>query len=166
MQEYKAPEYPVQPCRLFLAGSIEMGRAVQWQEEVVNHFKNWNNLNIMNPRRDNWDSSWKQSIGNPDFREQVNWELNMLQQADVVAVYFDKDTMSPITLLELGLHARDQKLVVCCPDGFWRQGNVEIVCNRFAIPFSKHIRGMTIQLQQAIEDFWSGWPVKWTSNIS
>jgi hypothetical protein len=41
--------------------------------------------------------------------------------------------MSPVTLLEMGLHARSKKLVVCCPDGFWRKGNVDIVCERYGI---------------------------------
>ena len=26
------------------------------------------------------------------------------------------------------------RLIVCCPDGFWRQGNVDIVCVRYGIP--------------------------------
>jgi hypothetical protein len=30
--------------------------------------------------------------------------------------------------------ARSGKLVVGCPPGFYRRGNVEIVCERFAIP--------------------------------
>ena len=44
-------------------------------------------------------------------------------------------TKSPITLLELGLHAgkNPQKLVVCCPDGYWRKGNVDIVCRRCGV---------------------------------
>jgi len=48
-------------------------------------------------------------------------------------MYFDKNTKSPITLLELGLFARSGKLVVCCPDGFWRKGNVAIVCERYRV---------------------------------
>ena len=38
-----------------------------------------------------------------------------------------------ITLLELGLFARSGKLIVCCPDGFWRKGNVEVVCARYNV---------------------------------
>jgi hypothetical protein len=36
-------------------------------------------------------------------------------------------------LLELGLFARSGKMVVCCPGGYWRRGNVQIVCKRFGI---------------------------------
>ncbi|OAL42594.1 hypothetical protein IQ07DRAFT_669236, partial [Pyrenochaeta sp. DS3sAY3a] len=51
-------------------------------------------------------------------------------------MYFDPhpEKLSPITLLELGHHAKDRKLIVCCPDGFLRKGNVQIVCERFGIP--------------------------------
>ncbi len=89
---------------------------------------------ILNPRRDNWDSSWKQSISNPKFCEQVNWELDAIENSDIIAMYFDPSTKSPITLMELGLIiGRDliyQNLLVCCPDGFYRKGNVEILCKR------------------------------------
>jgi hypothetical protein len=36
-------------------------------------------------------------------------------------------------LLELGLYAPSGKMVVCCPEGFYRRGNVQIVCDRFGI---------------------------------
>ena len=49
-------------------------------------------------------------------------------------MYFDPNTKSPISLLELGLFAQSKKLIVCCPEGFWRKGNVDIVCDRYNIP--------------------------------
>lgn len=37
--------------------------------------------------------------------------------------------------MELGLCAGlfPEKVIVICPDGFWRKGNVDIVCERFGI---------------------------------
>ena len=54
-------------------------------------------------------------------------------QSDYVIMYFDRAT--PITLLELGLLAsmRPQKVLVVCPDGYWRKGNVDVVCDRYGI---------------------------------
>lgn len=49
-------------------------------------------------------------------------------------MYLDPNTKSPISLLELGLHANSKKLWVVCPDGFWRKGNVEVVCSLYDIP--------------------------------
>lgn len=130
----KPPE-PVQAQgpTLFLAGSIEMGQAQDWQSLVIGAFAEVP-IVILNPRRDEWDASWEQSIHFPLFREQVEWELAGLEQADLIAMYFAPATRSPITLLELGLFAQSGKLLVCCPDGFWRKGNVEVVCNRYGVP--------------------------------
>ncbi len=134
MREVKAPSRPEFDIRIFLAGSIEMGKAEQWQERIVNAMSDASNLVILNPRRDDWDSSWEQRADNPQFFEQVSWELDMLDAADIVVMYLAPGTKSPISLLELGLCARSGKLKVCCPKGFWRRGNVEVVCRRNHIP--------------------------------
>jgi len=114
---------------VFLAGSIEMGTAEPWQERLVNEFKD-TDIRFLDPRRDDWDSSWVQEASNPQFAQQVNWELDALDYSDLIVFYFDPNTKSPITLMELGLYATSGKVIVCCPDGFWRKGNVEIVCQR------------------------------------
>ena len=118
---------------IFLAGSIEMGGAEDWQSRVERELADTTAV-ILNPRRDAWDASWEQSIDHALFREQVEWELEAQERATMILMYFAPDTRAPITLLELGLFARSDKLVVCCPDGFWRKGNVEIVCARYRVP--------------------------------
>ena len=118
---------------LFLAGSIEMGQAPPWQH-LVERALEADAVTILNPRRDEWDASWEQSIANPQFAAQVRWELEAQERADCIAMYFAPGTQAPITLLELGLLARTGKLVVCCPPGYWRKGNVDIVCHHYQIP--------------------------------
>lgn len=115
---------------VFLAGSIDMGNAEDWQSRFENAsmLEDIPHACVLNPRRDDWDSSWEQSIDNPQFRGQVEWELDGMAQADVIAMYFAPGSKAPISLLELGLHARDKKLIVLCPQGYWRKGNVDIVC--------------------------------------
>jgi len=49
-------------------------------------------------------------------------------------MYFDPATHAPITLCELGLLARSGRLLVACPDGYFRKGNVEVVCARYSVP--------------------------------
>jgi len=44
---------------------------------------------------------------NEHFVEQVTWELNALAYADLILMYFDPRTKSPITLLELGCFSKD-----------------------------------------------------------
>jgi hypothetical protein len=116
---------------VFLAGSIEMNLAEKWQDRIVNELKD-SNFCFLNPRRDDWNDSWVQSIDNDEFRRQVEWELDGLERADLIVIYFDKDTKSPITLLELGLF-KTKPMIVCCPEGFYRKGNVDIVCKRYDI---------------------------------
>ena len=117
---------------IFLAGSIEMGKAENWQQRIERELSKVDGV-ILNPRRDDWDSSWIQSIDNPQFREQVEWELCALEGSTLIAMYFDPTTKSPISLLELGLYAKSKKMIVCCPEGFWRKGNVDIVCHQYGI---------------------------------
>jgi hypothetical protein len=118
---------------IFLAGSIEMGQAENWQAQFERELADLD-VTLLNPRRDGWDATWVQSICNPQFREQVDWELAGLELATIVAMYFAPTTKAPITLLELGLVASSGKLIVCCPDGYWRKGNVEVVCHRYGVP--------------------------------
>ena len=124
--------------KIFLGGSIEMGKAIDWQRELIERLKD-EMITFLNPRRSDWDSSWAQEITNPQFKEQVDWELNGLETADIIVMVFDPNTMSPISLLELGLHASSEKMVVICPEGFWRKGNVDIVCEKHNIKQVKDI---------------------------
>ncbi|MFZ5439767.1 MAG: nucleoside 2-deoxyribosyltransferase domain-containing protein [Myxococcota bacterium] len=118
---------------VFLAGSIELGTAEDWQTRATTVLEDLGVV-VLNPRREAWDVSWEQRARFPPFREQVEWELDALGRADLVLMHFEPATKSPVTLLELGLFAASGKLVVSCPDGFWRKGNVEIVCERFHVP--------------------------------
>lgn len=127
---------------IFLAGSIEMGKAENWQEHLEKELQKLGEVCVLNPRRDDWNSSWKQEIGNEPFYQQVNWELNGLEAADLIVFYFSPETQSPVTMLELGLFARSGKLVVCCPEGFWRKGNIDIVCKRYGIQMVDSLEGL------------------------
>lgn len=57
----------------------------------------------------------------------------MFEATDVIAMYMDRESQAPIGLLELGLFARSGKMIVACEEGFWRRGNVQVVCQRFGI---------------------------------
>lgn len=129
---------------IFLAGSIDMGTAVNWQDELVTRLLDYDGY-LYNPRRDDWDSSWEQNIQNKQFREQVEWELDAMDAADLIIYYFAKDSKSPITLLELGLHKEDN-IIVCCPEGFYRKGNIDIICNRYNIAECKTLNELVIQI--------------------
>jgi hypothetical protein len=116
---------------IFLAGSIEEDKAVNWQKSCEKELSE--KYILLNPRRESWNSSWKQTIENPQFKEQVNWELNALEKADIIIMHFANNTKSPISLLELGLFAHSGKLKVVVESNFWRKGNIDIVCQKYNI---------------------------------
>ena len=125
------PAEHVRP-RIFLGGSIDMGRAADWQTELV---KSLGDLDVLflNPRQPDWNPAWKPVADEPEFRRQVEWELAALEAADIIVMYFAPGSQSPVNLLEMGLHARGGKLILLCPEGFWRKGNVDITAQRYGV---------------------------------
>jgi hypothetical protein len=156
MEVIKAPLMPTwnldKDTTVFLAGSIEMGAAEDWQSVIPELFKDRDTLTFLNPRRDDWDASWEQKESNPQFSKQVNWEMNMLDLCDIIFMYFSPETKSPISLLELGLYANSKKMIVCCPDEFWRKGNVDIVCSRYNIPVYNTLEAAIGRLRTELKD--------------
>lgn len=119
--------------KVFLGGSIDMNKAERWQEKIVQYLDD-EDLLFLNPRRNDFDPSLEQSIHCKEFVEQVEWELSALEKSDMIIFYFDPNGKAPVTMLELGLYCKsNKKIIVCCRDGFWRKGNVDIVCNRYGI---------------------------------
>lgn len=137
LHTYHAPEpIKLHATNSFLAGTIDMGNSVDWQQEFITTIKPFcegKDIAIFNPRRKEWDSSWEQTIENEQFNKQVNWELDALEKADYIVMFLERNSKSPISLLELGLFADSGKLLVCCEEGFWRKGNLDIVCKRKGI---------------------------------
>jgi len=130
----QAPDpIPADGPLLFLGGSIDEGAAVHWQQQMIAALADTDWV-ILNPRRDDWNENWIQDKSDSQFRAQVEWELDGLARADHVFMYFHPGNRSPISLLELGLMVHRRQLTVCCPPGFWRKGNVDVVCDRFDIP--------------------------------
>mgnify|MGYP001605977377 CR=1 FL=1 len=150
---YTAPEINVDSIKyeksIFLAGTIEMGNSHDWQKEACELIemqldqRSFKKICIYNPRRTKWESNLEQSIYNMIFNQQVNWELDCLDKSTHIIMYFDKNSKSPISLLELGLFAKSGKLHVICPEGFYRKGNIDIVCNNYRIPQYESLKELT-----------------------
>jgi hypothetical protein len=134
---FTAPELLIKKNKqtLFLAGSIEMGKAEKWQDTVIADWEISFHYDIYNPRRDDWNDGWTQEYNNLQFRDQVIWEQTAIANADIVAFYFADGTSSPITLLELGqCIGAKKKCIVRCTQDFWRHGNIQIMCHLNGIP--------------------------------
>lgn len=111
---------------LFLAGSIEEGKAPKWQDKAID-FLEKENIIILNPRRDNWsDLSDKAMI------EQIKWEHDALQIADYRLFNFCPDTISPITLMELGwMLPWGKENIIVCPKDYKRYMNVKVFTDKY-----------------------------------
>ena len=139
-------EYNGAAPKVFLAGSIEQGAAVEWQEQVAKTLEG--RYVVLNPRRDDWDSTWEQSRDNENFVEQVEWELRHISIADIVLFYFQAGTKSPISIGEfyflLSHFSIGQcKMVVYVEEGFWRKGNIDVMCDIYGVPQVDSLLGLS-----------------------
>ncbi len=130
---YPPNPIPAEGNIIFLAGSIEQDLAENWQENLIKHIDD-SDVVILNPRSKDPNINWRDEVEDPLFLEQVEWVLKGQERADLLVMYFDPKTQSPISLLELGLFAQTKKMLVCCPKGYFKKGNVDIVCRRYHIP--------------------------------
>jgi hypothetical protein len=125
---YQPPQHKT---GLFLAGSIENGKAEMWQDKAFHSLVDYE-LDIYNPRLDAWDSSLEYDSSNDILRHQIIWEQKHIEHVNHVLFYFDPNTTSPITLLELGqciqASKRGKNVIVICPKGYYRYVNVEVTC--------------------------------------
>ncbi|WP_025740550.1 nucleoside 2-deoxyribosyltransferase domain-containing protein [Aquimarina pacifica] len=120
---------------VFLAGSVQSADVTEkWRTRVIKKLSD-EKVTLIDP-------VWVHNGANLDYNDtrdttkinkQVGWELDALERVDMVIMYLDEASKSPISLLELGLYAQSGKLVVCCADGFWRKGNVDVVCERYGV---------------------------------
>ncbi|KAJ5093560.1 hypothetical protein N7456_009421 [Penicillium angulare] len=118
---------------IFLAGSTNRVANYDWRE-VLSAALSDLPVTIYNPNRADWDSSWREEVSFVPYREQVEWELEKQDIADFVIIYFHPATQASVSLLEFGLCARTPgKAIVVCPEGYWKRGNVQIVCGKYGI---------------------------------
>ena len=117
----------------------------------------------MNPLRRDWDSSWREHIEEPKFVEQVSWELNALEKADIVVFNFPTGYLpdgrpkeAPVTLLELGFVAgmvgRGMKVVICCSEGYTKRGNVQILGQKMGATVVDEFEKLIFQTLSAFKE--------------
>lgn len=137
---------------VFLAGSIDMGSARNWQQDLIDRFDHHDDVAFYNPRRAEGFSS-DQSLENDVFVEQVNWEIDNIINSGVVVMYITAESKAPISLLEFGFcmaHKKIKNVVVGVEPGFWRRGNIEVMCNRFEIPLHEDLDDVETDLRSHI----------------
>lgn len=136
MREFKPPSSPRKEqgrISIFIGGSIEMGTALDWQRELARHLaaKPYaDKLDLYNPRRDDWNPVWLNDAADPNFKGQVDWDLTYQKKADLIIYYFAGETISPITLFELGLFYSQNPVIGADPN-YKRLSNLLITQDHF-----------------------------------
>ena len=155
MREVKAPEKipsfdRVGVFDIFLGGSIDQGAVWDWQKHLGTALIN-EPIILYNPRRDNWDKNWKQSLDNPEFVRQVTWEQYYLKVAAYRVFVMTAESKSPITLLELGQYINKPGVVLCEPT-FYRRANVEITARLNGMPIVDSMDELVAHLKVVIAE--------------
>lgn len=119
-------QYPREGLKVYLAGAIDMGDAQNWQQDVINQFANIDEIVLLNPRRLEFTDVMEQS--------QIEWELEAMEDADLILMWFPEASKAPISLLEMGLYLRSGKLLLGVENGYYRQKNIEFTARRYNVP--------------------------------
>jgi hypothetical protein len=126
--------------------------AEDWQSPVVDRLRDLDVV-VFNPRRGAWTPGTPLESEPEELRRQINWELDAIERSDLMAFYFATGTKSPISLLELGLIAGRKQAVVCCPPGFWRKTNVDVICDRFDIQQVHSLKDLVDEIKEKVRLF-------------
>lgn len=107
---------------VFLSGPLG-----KWRAELIDLVRN--DVEILNPVRPDWDSTWRSDTSDDRFVKQSQWEVDHICQSDVVIVYLPAGAQAPITMIELGLRlgVRPRDTIVVCEDGFFKKGYVDVL---------------------------------------
>lgn len=123
----------VVPLNLFIAGTIDCGDSVNHQQAIIDELNKEDTVRpimIYNPRR----AEWPNVNDKEEIDKQINWELYHLERADLIIMNILGNSKSPISLMEIGLFAKEHKLIVFCSPNFYRYDNVRIVCEKYKVP--------------------------------
>lgn len=126
---------------VFLAGTIDNGNSLNWQDKTIIELINLGfDCDIYNPRREHWNSNC--SID--DLVNQIKWEQDHLDKADIIIMVLQDNSKSPISLLELGLYAKSKKIIVFCTPNFYRWHNVKLTCDKYKIELIQDLNPLII----------------------
>lgn len=139
--------------KIFLAGTIDNGDSDDWQYDVFLHLAMYTELisddskyydipkfTVFSPRRKNW----KEDATQEDIEEQIKWEQEKLDEADLIVMVLQDNSKSPISLLELGLYGPTGKLICFCTPNFYRYTNVKLTCEKWGIPLIEQLSAADI----------------------
>jgi hypothetical protein len=112
--------------KVYLAGAIDMGKAVNWQASAIGALNSIPSLIVFNPRRAHFTPEME--------TEQIEWELAAMESADLIFMWLPKNALAPVSLFETGLFMDSGKMIIGAEPGFYRRRNLELTCQRHGVP--------------------------------
>ena len=73
-----------------------------------------------------------------------------MEKADLICFSFDANTVDVVPLMELGLWAVSEKVIICCDYKYRRAGNVHLVCERYQIPCVEKFEDLFAAIKKAL----------------
>ncbi|KAI1028832.1 hypothetical protein LB503_002251 [Fusarium chuoi] len=149
----RKPDLGDKGVSIFLAGLTTRTDETDWRETLTNNLIH-HRVTILNPNRPDWDSTWKEDFSDKRWEEQIWWELDMQEAADIIVFMFHPLTDAPISLMELGLavKSKSKRIIVCAQDGYRKKGNVEAVCKRYGVTLVSTVNELRDTIILTLED--------------
>ena len=166
---------------VFLAGSIEMGQARDWQNEMIGDEAECSlsslDIAIYSPRRLKF-AKLKGEDGFPEaFKEQLDWEHKHLEGSSIISMFFwggwphEKEIkrLAPVTMLELGEFCHSGRIIVGCEQTYPKRDNVEYVCKKHGITIVDTLEELAVEVRKKVLELQAipnvlVWFIHWKTN--
>ncbi|QSZ34266.1 hypothetical protein DSL72_005856 [Monilinia vaccinii-corymbosi] len=162
---------------IFLSGTTNYNQdETRWQQALTHHLftssssatspsditKSPSPLTIIDPYNPSWNSSWSEDPSDSRFVTQVNFEIHGLEVAGIIIVGFIGSDVregnrgaGAATLMELGvalgMKREGTTVLVCAEEGFWKEGYVRVLCERFGVECTGSLDGLMKSLREEVE---------------
>lgn len=126
---------------VFLAGTTSEVDAHDWREALSTALSDVP-VTIYNPYRADWDSSWREDINFTPYREQVEWELEKQDKADIVVIYFHRPPRHRSVCSSLGsVRGFQERLSLSVPRGTGRGGMCKLCVGNMGLKWWTMLMG-------------------------
>lgn len=126
---YRLDNFNLKRPFIFLSGTDDTECSPNWHDWVAQWLQNLP-VTVFNPRGNGFNPKSSKYTRNL----LVDWEMDYINVADLIILYFYPGTLSTTSLLMLALYIGSKKsIVVCCPNGYWKKKAVQVLCQRGSI---------------------------------
>lgn len=118
---------------IFLAGTTG-----EWRKAIINYFRPYPDYFV---------------IVDPTNSQDYTWELNALEQVDVIVVFFEKVNIGAVSLMELGLSMQFTEIAVGCEPEFWAEKLIKDVTGFYDVPLFSSLSDLCEHIANMFTDF-------------